>query len=505
MRVVKKRLGAIDTLLVPLDRASGTLLQRQVEDALRSAIASGALRPGTRLPSTRALAAELGVSRTTAVAATQELVAEGYLVARARSGTFVARRPPLPDVAPRTRAPKGGALGLSRRAALLADEAGRSPAKPRPRPFALSRPALDAFPVREWSRILSRRAARVSISQLDYGTESPELRGAVADLVSSSRGSRVHEDQVLIFGGSQRALEFACAAVLDPGDRAWIEEPAYHGARSVLLAAGASLVHVPVDGEGIDVAAGEAMAAGARLAYVTPSSQFPLGVTMSVERRRALLRWADAAGACVVEDDYDCEFRHGGAPVPALHALDASGRVLYVNSFSRTMFPDIRLGYLVAPAALVDALRRVRAGMDEALPMMAQLALADFIAEGHFVRHLRRMRVLYGRRREALITAARSLGVGHVRAYRASAGLHVVVDLPDAIDAVEVSRAAAARGVEVVALEHFSARPAACPPALVLGFGAVGVDRARAGMEKLALAIDDVRRRAKGSRPRAPR
>src|SRR5262249_32824815 len=202
--------------------------------------------------------------------------------------------------------------------------------------------------------------------------------------------------------------------------------PGVPGGRRVLLAAGAAIACGPVDGEGLVVSAGEALARDARAAFVTPSCQFPTGATMSIARRRELLRWADRAGACIIEDDYDCEFRHAGAPVAALYGLDTAGRVLYVNSFSRTMFPAMRLGYLIAPAARVDRLRALRATMEEQLPSLMQLALADFIAEGHFVRHLRRMRVLSRARRDALIDAARAAGSARLRVRPGDAGLHVI-------------------------------------------------------------------------------
>jgi GntR family transcriptional regulator/MocR family aminotransferase len=485
------RIGAIASLYLRLDRGHEGYLQEQLCHGLRQAIAGGALAPGTRLPSTRSLAADLAVSRTTVVASLVQLIEEGYLVARERSGTFVAHELPaerIPAAGPP--APHASPVRLSRRIESLAgattalDSAG-----PRPRAFRLSRPALDAFPVREWSRILSRRAARVSAAQLDYGPESPELRAAIAQVVSSGRGMQVAADQVLLFGGGYRALEFAAAAVLDPGQRAWMEDPGYPGARQVLLSAGASVAEVPVDKEGLVVEAGEAMAGDARLVYATPSCQFPLGVTMSQARRAQLLDWADRAGACIVEDDYDAEFRHAGPPVASLAAQSASGRVLHVGSFSRTMFPAIRLGFLIAPAGLADRLRAARASMEEQLPSLVQLALADFIVEGHFARHLRRMRVLYRARREALLAAAEASG--RLRVRPTDSGLHVIADLAPGVDAAAVSAAAARRGVEAAPLSLFCASGAS-PAALVLGFGAVDPARARAAMDDLSAAIDEV-------------
>ncbi len=482
-----------------LDRSSARFLQQQICDGLRQAVASGLLAPGSRLPSTRALASELDVSRTTVVAALLELTDEGYLTARERSGTFVATELPADAVVPAAAAapPVASPPRLSRRVEELASAATplHSPDR-RPRAFRLSRPALDAFPVREWSRILSRRAARISLAQLDYGPESPELRAAIAELVSSGRGLRAHADHVLLFSGGQRALEFAVTAVLDPGEAAWMEDPGYPGARSALRAAGAAIAPVPVDEAGLMVGAGEASAAGARLVYSTPSCQFPLGVTMSPARRQELLAWASRADACVVEDDYDAEFRRAGAPVAPLAALDPSGRVLHVGSFSRTMFPALRLGFIVAPPALVDRLRRARATLEEQLPTLVQVALADFIAEGHFARHLRRMRVLYRARHEALVAAARAVGCERLTLRPTQSGLHVIADLAAGVDPVAVSAAAARRGVEAAPLSLFHDDSRAAPAALVLGFGAVDPKSARAAMNELAAAIDEVARSA---------
>jgi GntR family transcriptional regulator / MocR family aminotransferase len=494
---------AIASLSLQLERGADDLLQQQIGEGLRRAIASGALKPGARLPGARSLATELAVSRTTVVAALLRLVDEGYLVSRERSGVFVADEPPSEARAPLARpAPPASPLRLSRRAEEQAREAtALESLRPRALAFGLSRPALDAFPVRIWGRILAKRAARVSLSQLDYGQESPELRAAIAELVSAARQTHVDAGQVLVFAGGQRALEFAASALLDPGDTAWMEEPGYPGARNVLRSAGADIARVPVDGQGLVVSAGEASAGGARLAYVTPSCQFPLGVTMSLARRRQLLRWADAANACVVEDDYDAEFRHAGAPLAALHGLDAAGRVLYVGSFSRTMFPAIRCGFLIAPPGLVDRLHAARATMEENLPSLVQLALADFIAEGHYARHVRRMRVLYRARREALLEAAAAAGPRRLRIRPAESGLHAIADLAPGLDPVAVSAAAAARGVEAAPLSRFYEGPPAGPPALVLGFGAVKPERARAAMGKLAAAIDEVARAAGARRP----
>lgn len=477
------RCAVIDRILVRIDRASRTSLQAQIAAGLRDAIAAGRVVPRTRLPGTRTLATQLGVSRTTAALAIDALVAEGYVIARPRSGVFVADEPPRIARPPRTReaAPTHRPLRLSRLA--RARESPDRNARISPQAaFPLSRPALDAFPIDTWSRLLSRRAARTSIAQLDYGGGLPALARAIATLVSAARGVSVDPAQVLIVGGGQRAIELAAAAIVDVGDRVVVEDPGYPGARDAFVAAGAHVLPIRVDADGLDVAA---LPRRARLVYVTPSCQFPLGVSMTLARRTALLGWAARAGACILEDDYDADFRFAGEPLPALAALDRNGRVLYVGSFSRTLFPAIRLGYLIAPPPLVDALRAVRDARDADMPSLPQLALADFIDGGHYVHHLRRMRVLYRARRAVILAAARMAGL----AVRASdVGLHIVCDLPARTDARAVAARARAAGIIAAPLASFHLRGRA-PPALVLGFGSVPPPRIRAAMAALAEVI----------------
>ena len=359
-------------------------------------------------------------------------------------------------------------------------------------------PALDLFPVRVWTQLATRRLRMVTASELDYGdaTGLPALRQAIASHVQRARGSRIDAAQVFVVAGAQRALELIAQLLLDPGDRAWLEEPGYPGARQALLAAGADIVPVPVDREGLDVAAGEQLAVGARLAYVTPSHQFPLGVTMSMSRRLALLRWASAGRAWVVEDDYDAEFRHGTRPLPCLQALDAEGRVIYVGSFSKTLFPSLRLGFLVVPPGLVDPVTAARCAADLHTPTLLQSVLADFIEGGHYERHLRRMRTVYAERAEALVDAARRHCGGTLRIHPVRTGLHAVADLVDADD-FRVFEEAARRGVEVMPLSTYYLGAGARRPGLLLGFGAARPERLDGAMEKLAAAIEEA--------PRPPR
>ena len=489
-------------LLVRINRRAGSALQQQIYSEIRRAVLDGVVPPGARLPSSRALADDLAVSRTTTLLAFEQLAAEGYLVGRRGSGTFVAHE--LPDDLPRTNGVRRRLTSskhppLSRRGVALTSTppaARRMPGPPRA--FRLGAPAIDLFPLRLWSQLINRRLRSLTLTQLDYheaGGFRP-LREAIADHVQCARGTRCHADDILIVSGTQRGLEFICDLVLDVGDEAWLEEPGYTGARAALVAAGARIVPVPVDDEGLSVTVGSRLAGRARLVYVTPSNQFPLGVPMSLPRRLALLRWASAARAWVLEDDYDSEFRYGTRPIPCLHGLDEDSRVIYVGSFSKTLFPALRLGFLIVPSDLRTRLLHARRAADVHSPLLEQAALADLMSGGHFDRHLRRMRAAYRERLEALTAAADRWCRGALELRPVATGLHAVADLAG-VDAERVFREAAARGVEVTPLAHYYlGRPTSITAghrstnAIVLGFAAVRPEALERGMEQLAAAID---------------
>lgn len=486
------------SLLVRIDPQAGSSLQHQVYAGIRNAILEGSLPPRSRLPSSRALASDLGVSRTTSLLALEQLASEGYLTSRRGSGTFVADE--LPDEpAPRVAAPPQRVPRhppLSRRGQAIAatlPAAERIPGPPRP--FRLGTPALDLFPVRLWSQLCSRRLRSVTASQLDYGPAAglPALRQAIANHVSTARGTRCSADQVFVTSGAQRAIAAMCRLLLDPGDHAWIEEPGYAGAYSALVAAGARIHAVPVDADGLDVAAGARRMRRARLAYVSPSHQYPLGVPMSLPRRLALLRWASDTGAWIIEDDYDAEFRYGAPPIPCLHGLDVDGRVVYVGSFSKTLFPSLRLGFAIVPPDLHDPLLASRRSADVHPPLLDQAVLADFIEAGHYERHLRRMRCAYAERLGALESALLRHCNGALELRPARTGLHVVGDLPEA-DATRAYVEAAARGVEVMPLAVYHHGRTQPRNALVLGFGAARPEAIDDAAGRLAAAIEAARR-----------
>lgn len=477
-------------------------LHRQVYDALRGAIVAGHFAPAARLPSTRALAEQLNVSRNTVMNAFDQLLAEGYLVGRLGSGTYVAdelpdralaARPRASRPAPRTDAAR---INPSRRAEALTATAlpFRPSASPAPSPllaFRIGAPDHDHFPAETWGRLLTRRWNRSRDDLLRHRDPRgyAPLRHAVCDYVNTARGVRCTPDQILIVTGTQQAISLTAQVVLDPGRPAWFEDPGYPFARGALVAAGATIVPVPVDDRGLDVAAGLRAAPDARLAVVTPAHQAPLGVPLSPDRRAALLDWARRADAWIFEDDYDSEFRYAGRPLPALQGeSDAADRVIYCGTFSKVLSPSIRLAYVVVPPALLDAFVAAKAFADIQCPALEQAVLADFITQGHFARHIRRTRVLYAKRQALLIKhAARELP--GVTIPPMPAGMHVIAHLPPGSDDRAIATRAQAAGVETLPLSAFTiANPQ--PPALLLGYAATPDSQIIEGLRRLRMAAE---------------
>ena len=436
---------------------------------------------------------ELGVSRNTVTLAYDQLVAEGYLRGRPRSGMQVAATlPPRPSPRPvrsagtRARAaPRVSARGLAIASAPMPglSSAGRPPA-----PFRPGVPALDLFPLRLWARLVHRRLRRPP--ELGYGDPAgyAPLRAAIAEYVRAARGARCVADQVIVVNGSQQGVDLAARALLDSGDQAWIEDPGYPGARAALLAAGASLVPVPVDDEGLRVAEGVRRAPRARLAYVSPSHQFPLGTTMSASRRLELLRWAAQAGAWILEDDYDSEFRYSTRPLASLQGMDQDGRVVYIGTFSKTLVPALRLGYLIVPPEIAQAFRAVRAACDRHSPVLDQAVLADFMTEGHFARHVRRMRNVYAERQGALVDAIqRKLG-DRLEARATGAGMHLVGWLDAGSDDAALSARLWEEGIEAPPLSRYGlVKPAR--PGLLLGWAGYSPAAIEKAVERLGSVL----------------
>jgi GntR family transcriptional regulator / MocR family aminotransferase len=428
------RKSGIGTLLgFDLERAGPAPLFHQLYRQLRQAVLEGRLRPGVRLPATRFLARELGLSRNTVLTAYDQLASEGFLELRHRSGVFVAEdlpiAEPIPPDSPPTPAPRIGKRGEATLGSRpVADPRSALAAGRWPGCFASALPDVSSFPFDLWARLLARHWRRPA-AQLPVGGDAgghPDLRAAIAHYLGEARGIACDPDHVLVVSGIRQALDLTCRLLLDPGDAAWMENPGHPGLRAVLTANGLAVASVPVDGEGIDVAAGRRMAPRARLACVAPSHQYPLGVALSLQRRLMLLDWAREAEAWVLEDDYDSEYRYAGRPLAALKSLDADQRVIYVGTLSKLMFPSLRLAYLVAPPQLADAFRRLRAALDDQPSMVAQPALAELFRSGHLAAHVRRMRQTYAARQRGFLAAARTHLDGLVAFKPEDSGLHLV-------------------------------------------------------------------------------
>lgn len=476
------------SLAIPLAKGGGPLF-RQLYLGLRGAILAGAFPGGQRLPSTRQVAEDLGVSRTVVLLAYDQLLAEGFAQGRRGSGTYVSQGIGVNQAA---RSGQDAQLHLSRfgAAAAAARDGMRISGPPAPAPryhFAYGRSDIETFPFAMWRRILLRCARRARLSQLDYGQPGGDasLREAICGHLRRSRAVACDPSQVMIMNGSQQALDLIARVLIERGDRVAIEEPGYHGAREVLRAAGARLEPVAVDREGIDPAR---LPANARAAFVTPSHQFPTGAILPLARRLALLEWARRFGGVIVEDDYDGEFHYEGQPLESLQGLDREGRVLYIGTFSRTVFPSLRIGYLVAPKGLAPAFTAAKWLCDRHTATLEQETLAEFIAGGWYERYLRRVRRRNAARRQALLDAiARHLS-GRVEVTGAGAGAHVVLWPAGRAREQAIIAAAASRGVGVYGIApYYWKRP---PRAgILLGYSRMREGEIREGIRRLAEAI----------------
>lgn len=451
--------------VVQINRSDPTPVYRQIYESLRQAINCGQLEANLRLPSTRDMAELLGVSRNTVLDAVGQLVAEGYLETRQGSGTYVTGY--LPDGLLRANGSGRATLvagapkrTVSRRGELLAGTEFTPRRHTNPRyVFTIGMPAVEEFPFDVWSRLMSRHYRHGPLSLFDYNLSEPAgyppLRAAIAAYLKTARAMQCDSEQVIICNGSQQALFIASRVLLDAGDKAWIEDPGYLGARWALHSAEAQVIPVSVDMDGLIVEEGIAKAPDARLVYVTPSLQFPIGCTMNLKRRSELLNWANRNDAWIVEDDYDHEFRYVGHPLMSLQGLDSAGRVIYIGTFSKVMFPALRMGYVVVPKDLVNIFTSVRTLMDLRTPTVQQAAMNDFIREGHFMRHIRRARGLYARRRRHLLEQIDEHLGGLLTPGISDAGMHLVGWLPDSISDELVFSEAEKIGVEILPISRF--------------------------------------------------
>ncbi len=476
----------------------------QLYRALRAAVLDGRLPAGSRLPSSRALGRELTLSRNTVVEAVAQLVAEGYAVGRQGSGVYVSSE--LPDAVsdvgassphrvadtsaaaePRLSEAAERALAVAPRGATNWDlRRGRIPFD-----FRYGEPAYQDFPFETWGRLLGRRMRSARLDDLAYRAPGghPALREALADYLVRARGARCTADQIVVVSGSQQGVDIAGRMLVDPGDRVALEEPHYAGFRLALESIGATLVGVEVDEHGLVT---DDLPEDVRLICVTPSHQFPTGAVLPAARRLALLDWARATGATILEDDYDSEYRYGGRPLACLQGLDESGSVIYAGTFSKVLFPALRTGYVVLPERLVEPFLRMKSLADTGAASAEQVVLAELIAEGHFDRHLRRTRRSNGERRRALVDALASRLGDRVRVSGDSAGLHLMVYLPGRTPAEVhgLRRAALGHGVGIYPTDACYLRPPKTG-AFLMGYTTMEPERIAEGVRRLAAAMDE--------------
>jgi GntR family transcriptional regulator / MocR family aminotransferase len=493
MRQIGKTAAAFSPFLL-IHRKSSKPLHRQIYEAFRSAVVTHNLASGQQIPSTRALAVELGISRIPVLNAYAQLLAEGYFESRVGAGTFVSRLLPQQTAPPEPRGASStqkaaGPRRIARFASLL-PRYERTPWLRRRGAFSTSQPALDLFPFKIWASLVARHSRNPLAGGLEYGDPLglQRLREVIAIYLRTSRAVHCEPQQIIIVSGSQQALDLSARVLLDPGDSAWVEEPGYWLARHVLIAAGCRAVPVPVDAEGLNVRAGIKRCRTARVAFVAPSHNYPLGVTMSASRRLQLLHWARQAGSWIIEDDYDSEYRYESQPIASLQGLDDTSRVIYIGTFSKVLFPSLRVGYIVVPSDLVNPFLSMRHAMDFSPSYLNQAVLADFIGEGHFSRHIRRMRALYAERRNVLVDCLEREFGSFLQRVGNMAGMHLAVTLPkgysDQENDQEISNRAAQESLWLGCLSRFYiSKPAR--QGFLLGFGSTPTTEIPQGVHHL--------------------
>jgi len=484
-------------LALHLDKKAKQPLHQQLYRELRHSILNGRLSAGQRIPSTRMLSKSLGVSRATVTLTYEQLISEGYLQTAPGSRTSVSTQLPdellqAPSVASARRtAESAPRFELSAYGEALFNFERQEHEPPLLFNFRYCRPAVDQFPVDEWRRLLQRHCQPGRPELLDYANDGkgyPPLREAIARYLGRARAVNCTPDRILIVNGSQQALQLAAQILVNRGDKVVLEDPGYLGARQAFVTQGARLNGVAVDENGMRT--DRLPAETAKLVYVTPSHQFPTGAVLSLPRRLELLAWAERSGALVIEDDYDSEFRYDVRPIPCLQGLAQHENVLYVGTFSKMLFPSLRIGYIVAPSTLIDVLERAKWLMDRHSPSLEQRAVADFINEGHLERHLRRMRALYNRRRQKLVNALRTHFGDRVTIVGENSGMHLMIRLRGPRKAEDVVQRAAEYGVGLLRAGMYYLRR---PPddEFVLGYAALSERKIQEGVRRLAKALED--------------
>lgn len=486
--------------VILVNRKSGKPLHRQIYESFCAAVLNGILKAGDKVPSSRGLASELRISRIPILGAYAQLLAEGYFEARRGSGTFVASSVPEQWRFAKSEKVKTAETRLaSRRVSRGSAKVPPFKAQPwvnRSGAFVVGTVSAEDFPSQVWTSLTNRHVRRMSVHSLHYGDAlgCEAFRATIADYLRTTRSVNCDASQIMIVSGSQQGLDLCARALLNSGDSVWLEEPGYRLARQVVALAGCRLVPVPVDSEGMRVSEGIRGHRKARAAIVTPSHQFPLGCTMSASRRLQLLDWAQRSGAWIIEDDYDSEYRYESMPISSLQGLDGGSRVIYIGTFSKTLFPSLRVGYVVIPHDLVGRFVSVRLAMDVYPAPLYQAVLNDFIREGHFARHIRRMRQQYSQRRSALVEYMRKELGDTVKLLGVEAGMHVVATLENGRKDRMISERAALKDLWLWPLSSCYLQEPAMQ-GFILGFGSVTPEQMPNAVRRLRGVIEDRERR----------
>ncbi|MGA8443366.1 MAG: PLP-dependent aminotransferase family protein [Candidatus Sulfotelmatobacter sp.] len=493
---MKRATGTV--LNIDLEFSKDESLHRQLYLAIKRAILEGRLHPRDPLPSTRTIANDFHLSRTTVLNAFEQLSAEGYLEGRTGSGTRVSSYIPGDLARVTRRQVRSSNLKSSSRIsqrAQMDDFYDLSFLRPPSRPLRPGQPEIGLFPREIWSRLAAKHWRRANrdpehIDSLGYRP----LRQAICEYVGRLRGVRCSPDQVLIVCGAQQALFLAAYALADAGETVWIEDPGYPRARMAFLSAGLKVVPVPVDSDGLMVSEGITNAPRPKLVFVTPSFQCPLGITLSLQRRFELLQLAEQQEAWVLEDDYFSEYRYGGAAVASLQSIDKNERVIYIGNFSKSVALSLRIGYMIVPPSLIGHLKDIRSSMSRQPPGLEQAILAEFLMEGHLERHLRATLRVYRERQEALVDAIRHYGSGLMETSVSGTGMYLVAWLNSGIDDRVAAQSAAKRGVDIIPLSAFCIKPL-LPRGIVLGYSAYEPARIRSAVIRLCSALSDLKLR----------
>jgi len=501
---MKSRQSWADLYAFEVTRANDTPLFQQLYLQLRSAILSRRLRPGTKLPSTRQLASQLGVSRAAAVAAYEQLLAEGYTSGRHGSGTYISSDLPeqIGDTAQRRKKPVAAIKSSAAQMQSFGDFVDVT-VQSDERPFNLGRTLVDARTVELWRKITARSFRTLGPSHLGYSDPRGTLglRQMICDYLQAARAVRCDPEQIVVTTGTQHAVDIVIRVIPGLNKEVWIEDPGYPLTRQALLAAGATLRPIPVDEQGIDVGMGIKFAPNARAVFVTPSHQFPTGVVLSMARRLELLAWARRKNAWIVEDDYASEFRYGGRPLASLQGLDEGERVIYIGTLNKALFPGLRIGYAVVPRALLRAFVAARYLMDRQPSTLSQAVVAAFMEEGHFAAHIRRMRLLYRDQRDELVAALKSRLGADLTVDAPDQGMHLVAYTRRCLSDAAVERAGRQHGVIVRAMSRLYV--AAAPrSALVLGFSGYPREMIIPAVERLARVVEGQSKSSPGTRRR---